>query len=152
MVTKIISGGQTGADQGGLAGALEAGFLTGGYAPKGFETEKGNNYYLMVHYNLVDSGLDYVGRTKRNVAESDITLWFGHCNTSGYTATKRACFHYGKMFFVVTDKPPKEIAKIMKRHPVVNIAGNRESKYPGLFGIVRDKIKTALLMIKEGTV
>ena len=38
MVTKIISSGQTGADLGGLWGARDAGFPTGGFAPKGYLT------------------------------------------------------------------------------------------------------------------
>ena len=46
MIKKIISGGQTGADQIGLEVALSLGIPTGGTAPKGFITETGPNYKL----------------------------------------------------------------------------------------------------------
>ena len=38
---KVVSGGQTGADQAGLRAARAAGIETGGWAPKGWETEEG---------------------------------------------------------------------------------------------------------------
>ena len=40
-IFKIISGGQTGADKGGLIAAKKANIKTGGIAPKGFMTEAG---------------------------------------------------------------------------------------------------------------
>ena len=41
MIRKIISGGQTGADQGALDAAIEYGFPYGGWLPKGRLTENG---------------------------------------------------------------------------------------------------------------
>jgi hypothetical protein len=41
MVRKIISGGQTGADQAGLAVAKRLGISTGGFMPKGLLTAAG---------------------------------------------------------------------------------------------------------------
>lgn len=41
MLTKVISGGQTGVDQAALRAAKAARIPTGGYAPKGWLTEDG---------------------------------------------------------------------------------------------------------------
>ncbi len=41
MIKKIISGGQTGADQAGLDVAIELGIPHAGWIPKGRKTEKG---------------------------------------------------------------------------------------------------------------
>lgn len=54
MLTKIISGGQTGADEGGLEGARLLGIPTGGTAPKGYRTENGPNLTLRDTYGLVE--------------------------------------------------------------------------------------------------
>ena len=52
MVRKIISGGQTGADQAGLAVAKRLGIPTGGFVPKGFLTEAGPRPDLAAEYGL----------------------------------------------------------------------------------------------------
>ena len=49
MIRKIISGGQTGADQAALDAAIKLGIAHGGWIPKGRLTEKGtlpNKYQL----------------------------------------------------------------------------------------------------------
>lgn len=38
MLLKVISGGQLGADQAGLAAAKAVGIRTGGFAPKNYKT------------------------------------------------------------------------------------------------------------------
>jgi predicted Rossmann-fold nucleotide-binding protein len=69
MLTKIISGGQTGADQAALDAAIELGIPHGGWIPKGRLTEAGP---LPEKYNLTEMPTkDYLKRTKQNVADSD---------------------------------------------------------------------------------
>ena len=51
---KIISGGQTGADIGGLIGAKRAGIKTGGTAPRGYKTEKGPQIQSLKYLGLVE--------------------------------------------------------------------------------------------------
>ena len=46
MLKKIISGGQTGADKAGLEAALVMKYKTGGFCPKGYLTESGNDISL----------------------------------------------------------------------------------------------------------
>ena len=41
MIDRVISGGQTGADQAGWRAAKASGIPTGGWMPKGFLTEDG---------------------------------------------------------------------------------------------------------------
>ena len=68
---KVISGGQTGADQGGLYGALDADLPTGGWIPKGYPTERGPAPDL-IRFGLVETvSPDYPERTERNVTDSD---------------------------------------------------------------------------------
>lgn len=66
---KIISGGQTGADMGGLEAAREYGFPTGGYAPKGWMTERYVKRSFYVH-------LGWWSRTVgTSSAQTRMSLW-----------------------------------------------------------------------------
>jgi Circularly permutated YpsA SLOG family len=53
VIARIITGGQTGADQGGLRAARAAGIATGGFAPKGWATETGAAPWL-AEFGLVE--------------------------------------------------------------------------------------------------
>ena len=71
---KIVSGGQTGADQGALSACVQAGFPYGGWIPKGRRTEKGKvpaRYRMRQHWSR-----HYPPRTEKNVADSDGTVIF----------------------------------------------------------------------------
>ena len=75
MINKIISGGQTGADIGGLLAAKELNIPTGGTAPKGYRTELGSNFDLCDIFNLSEHSSDkYPPRTAANVKNSDGTV------------------------------------------------------------------------------
>ena len=69
---KVISGGQTGADQAGLMAAFRKGVETGGTAPSNFYTDAGPNPLLSL-LGLKAEG-DYRGRTIKNIRDSDGTL------------------------------------------------------------------------------
>ena len=78
MLKKIISGGQTGADQAALDAAIEYGFPHGGWIPKGRLTENGP---LSETYQLQEMpSKDYRKRTLQNVLDSDGTVIFGRSN------------------------------------------------------------------------
>ena len=85
VITKIVSGGQSGADQGGLDAAIELGIPHGGWCPKGRKSEDGA---IPDKYNLVEtkSG-DYRVRTEQNVVDSDATVVFTYGPASGGSAT-----------------------------------------------------------------
>ncbi len=145
MIKKVISGGQTGADMGGLFGAYTApGIETGGWAPKGFRTEDGTKKILGKQYKLkATKSSAYPPRTKRNVVDSDGTLWFGNIQSPGARLTYRLCHRHGRPIkrirYSVENRrsPLREITGIMKwvkNHNIetLNIAGNRESINPGI--------------------
>jgi hypothetical protein len=147
-VLKIISGGQTGADQGGLKAAKELGIPTGGCAPKGYKTEKGPNMDLMKTYMLhQSSSSSYNPRTEENVSKSDATIIFSAVNSPGSALTENVCKSKGKPFMSVDpyNSNPEEIGSFISgiyeekgRKIIINVAGNRESKSPGIEETVKD--------------
>lgn len=137
---RIISGGQTGADRTALEVAKECGFETGGVAPKGYITETGPDLSLK-DFGLTEHALaSYPERTRENVRISDLTVWFGTVGTPGYKCTVTAAKRFGKPF-VANPSATELVARIRSNnYQVVNIAGNRLSKNPG----VRDRVRAVL--------
>lgn len=137
MLSKIISGGQTGVDRAGLDAALEAGIPIGGSCPKGRLAEDGlvpDSYPLI---ELTQGG--YPARTERNVIDSDGTLVLNLGHVSGETrATVEFAKKHGKPYLVVQlDRRPDvaEAAAWIVEHCIgtLNVAGPRESKHPGVY-------------------
>ena len=92
MIERFISGGQTGADQAGLAAARRLAIPTGGFMPKGWLTEDGPRPDLAVTYGLEEAGTaSYPDRTERNVLASDGTVVFGDARSRGSMLTVRLC-------------------------------------------------------------
>ena len=146
-ISKIISGGQTGADQGGVMGAKEWGCPTGGTAPRGFRTSNGPEPTLEKSFGLSEDGSpQYQPRTRRNVIDSDITLIFGNDNSAGCKLTKRFCKENNKPFILIREWSDQEFINVintlenMGDNLIINVAGNREQKNPGItmkvFGFV----------------
>ena len=74
QITKIISGGQTGADRAALDWARERGIPHGGWCPKGRRAEDG---VIPYSYNLEENSISaYAVRTEWNVRDSDATVSF----------------------------------------------------------------------------
>lgn len=140
---KVISGGQTGADQGGLAGAEDLGFKTGGWAPRGWRTEKGSMESLLKRYGLVEAASsDYPTRTKKNAKEADGTLWVGNVGSPGYACTKKACTKPW-----IENPTRQSLLEWVEAHKIgiLNVAGNRESTNPGIYQ------KTRILIVDTFT-
>ena len=139
---KIISGGQTGADQGGLQAAIDLGIETGGTAPKGYRTEVGPNLLLRDLYHLVESPYSaYPPRTKANADEADGTVWSGSIGSPGYWCTKKAAINKPWI-----ENPSPEVLRDWvtgNKILVLNVAGNRESTNPGIFAKTRKLIVEA---------
>ncbi len=145
MINKIISGGQTGADKGALIAALECGIPTGGMAPKGFKTEIGTDLTLLTKYKLIESdSSDYTVRTLKNVKTSDCTIIFCDKYSKGSVLTEKLCVENNKPFlkintlnYSIEDLNSiklfiKKLFDEKNRKIFLNIAGNRESKSPGI--------------------
>lgn len=155
QLTKIISGGQTGADQGGLEAGKILGLQTSGTAPKGFKTEMGKDWRLGVNYGLVESSyINYPPRTRQNVQDSDGTVIFGNIDSPGSKLTLRLCKELNKPYCLLgtgnitieVDKAKDDLLTWLGIWDikVLNVAGNRESTNPGIQNAVRDFLVNTL--------
>lgn len=138
MLERVISGGQTGADQAGWRAARAAGIPTGGMMPKGFLTEDGPRLDFAELYGAREhQSPSYPPRTFANASDGHATVWFGSTDSLGYLSTTTACMKAGnRPMILVTTRAirPADVARELERlgAKVVNVAGNRESKNPGI--------------------
>jgi hypothetical protein len=93
MIKTIISGGQTGADRGGLIAAKSLKLPHGGWIGKYFLTENGSEPWLEEEFGLQpveQSGSNgYRTRTKHNVRDSDGTIRIAaNFTSSGYKRSR----------------------------------------------------------------
>ena len=148
QIKQIISGGQTGADMGGLLAGEFLGIPTGGFAAAGFRTELGNKPELGTRFNLEDTRVyNYLHRTALNVHRSDGTALFGNCHEGGTLRTRQFCVKYKKPHFLVVDYERINYFRtwiLVTNVQVLNVAGNRESVFPGLEQIVFRSLVEAL--------
>ena len=87
MITRIISGGQTGADRAALDVAIKLSIPHGGWIPKGRKTEDGT---LPEQYQLQEmTTASYPKRTEQNVIDSDGTLIIARGKLTGGTDLTR---------------------------------------------------------------
>lgn len=132
FIAKIISGGQTGADTGGLRAALALGITTGGYAPKGYKTESGNNNHLALLGLVETESPSYTVRTELNVIFSDGTVLFGDMRSPGSKQTMLLCQRKKKPY--ICNPSVQEFFRWGEDNNIhiLNVAGNRESRSKGL--------------------
>ena len=142
---KIVSGGQTGADQGALAACVQKKFPYGGWVPKGRRSEKGKvpaKYRLRQHWSR-----HYPPRTEKNVVDSDGTVIFTFGKPDGGSLlTIDFAKKHNKPWLAVDLLQPREaaVAKVVRwvkrrlpDHAVLNVAGSRRSKAPGIHMAVK---------------
>ncbi len=137
MFAKVISGGQTGVDRAALDVALELDVPAGGWCPKGRKAEDGS---LALRYPLTETpSEEYWQRTEWNVRDSDGTLVLTRgAPTEGTAYTIEVARKLGKPCLVLdlTDAPNESAVKDWAdEHEVrvLNVAGPRESKCPGIY-------------------
>jgi len=152
----VISGGQTGADQGGLLAAQDLRIPTGGTAPHGWLTEDGPQERLLRSFGLMEcSEPGYPARTKANVLSADATLLVGQYRTGGTALTvkiargaNKPVFHvaYGGRSMLPSDERIAEVREWLGRYQVhtLNVAGDRESQSPGIQAFTRAFLVGAL--------
>ena len=140
MITKIISGGQTGADRAALDFAIRYNIPYGGWVPKGRRTEDGT---LPEIYQLQEMPTDeYSKRTDQNILDSDATLILSHAHLSGGSAlTQSLAEKHGKPYIHI-DLSKVDMRKAglivniwIQRYKikVLNVAGPRTSKDPKIY-------------------
>jgi len=153
MIVKIVSGGQTGADQGALDAAIALGIPHGGWIAKGRLTEDGR---LPDKYQLKEmETANNARRTEQNVLDSDGTLIISHGELNGGSALtsefaakyRRPCLHIdlnttaafqaALMISSWTDQNQIEI---------LNVAGPRASKDPEIYRFTRHIVESVYHM------
>jgi len=99
MLTRVISGGQTGVDRAALDAAMALGIDVGGWCPCGRRALDG---VIPAKYPLKETrGKSYQTRTKWNVRDSDASLILCLGEPSGGTAlTIKHCKYLGKPFYI----------------------------------------------------
>lgn len=149
MLTKIVSGGQTGVDRAALDVALELGFPCGGWCPKGRKAEDGP---LHSRYPLVETPSDhYAIRTRRNVFDSDGTLLLVRGPlTGGSKLTADVAVRLGKPLLIVDlagEVDGNTIRQWLDGHSVhvLNVAGPRESGAPGIYEQAKEILRKVLV-------
>lgn len=154
MRLTIVSGGQTGADRGGLDAAIYCGIPHGGWCPKGRRAEDG---VIPDRYRLTEtSSSGYPIRTELNVVNSDCTLVFTPTRFlgRGSALTMHLCDKHRKsVLHVNLFKTEDEVCAgliaewltapwFSNLELTVNVAGSRESKAPGI------QARTCLILVK----
>jgi hypothetical protein len=138
VITKIVSGGQTGADRAALEWALSRGFPCGGWCPRGRLAEDGE---IEGRYPLVETpSASYRQRTDWNTRDSDGTVVFTLTPelTEGSLTTilcasrnKRPWLHLSsELLSGDSERAARFLATFVERHQIriLNVAGPRVSK------------------------
>jgi len=152
MVTKIISGGQTGADRAGFDVALELGISIGGWVPRGRRAEDG--IVPLKYGGVVETPSDaYEERTAFNVRDSDATVIFT-CGPPGGGSVLCATFaeSFGKPVLAldVDRGTVAEAISILREWlaevspGILNVAGSRLSDSPQIAEKTAEILRGAL--------
>jgi hypothetical protein len=150
-ITRIVSGGQTGADRGGLDAAIELGIEHGGWCPRGRRAEDGR---IPERYHLRETETaDYSARTERNVVDSDGTVLLTRgAPTGGSKLTADLAARHGKPLLHLDlaalddDAAAATLRDWLAREHIatLNVAGTRESGCPGLADATRRLLMLAI--------
>lgn len=150
MIERVLSGGQSGADQAAWRAAKRCGIPCSGWMPRGFLTEDGSRPEFAALYGAQEhASRFYPPRTKANVRAADFTLIFDRSESrelmgmsNGTRIAINAALDAGL---------PSAVAKIILGRPIpsyrpaamarrleelgvrtLNVGGNRESSAPGI--------------------
>jgi len=159
MISKIISGGQTGADRGGLDAAINTKVPHGGFCPKGRRAEDGiipEKYYQQeTRYS------GYADRTELNVTSSDGTLVFtigditkGSKMTIDFAQYAKKPYLHVNLAILDQNSAVQEVVqwinKTFSNNPfTLNIAGSRESLYPGIQSKVSEVMTNVIRIVNS---
>ncbi len=148
MISKIISGGQTGVDRAALDVALELGIACGGWCPKGRRAVDG---VIPKKYPLMETATRaYNERTALNVRDSDGTLILNQGPLQGGTAfTVRVAERLSSPCLLVDLEGPFDAKAIAhwiekERIRILNVAGPREEKCPGVHDLAATRLRELL--------
>jgi hypothetical protein len=143
--SRIISGGQTGADKGGLLAGRDLGIRTGGWAPKGWVTEDGPNPKLNQFGLIQHSSPNYPPRTRMNCQDADLVAIFGDLHSAGTRLTIDICKSDGIPYILNPDATELRTMCEDLGVETLNVAGNRASKDATIEDRVRKVIVDAFM-------
>jgi hypothetical protein len=156
MITKIISGGQTGADRSALDFAIDNNIPHGGWIPKGRITEGGQ---LPEKYHLQEmETASYDKRTEQNVIDSDGTVIVSHGKLTGgsaLTQTFAIKHHKPRLHLDINKTTIAEAADSLNNWieknniKILNVAGSRASKDNKIYQVTRDILETTFIKDKS---
>ena len=158
ILSKIISGGQTGVDQAALFAAKALGLETGGWMPKDYKTDDGPRPDLARQFGLIATqSSSYVDRTKGNVFYADGTLIFGRINSPGCKLTRKFIAEFNRPSYIIRwpsvyyllDDSGFRTWLLDKKITILNVVGNREGKNPGIFDAVKAFLVTNISILKQ---
>ena len=155
VLSKIVSGGQTGVDQAALEAAIAMGVEHGGWCPAGRRSERGR---IPDGFQLRETReRNYVVRTEKNVIDSDATMiLFRHELSGGTLLTERQTLKHDRPVLSVDlsidDAFEESIDRIkdwLQRFQVktLNVAGPRESTSRGIQVQAEDFLKRVLEVV-----
>jgi hypothetical protein len=159
-LTKIISGGQTGAEIAGIDAAIENGLPYGGWLPEGRRTENGpldSKYTNMME--LEDA--DYPDKTEQNVKDADGTAIFSHGKLTGDASLahgfarihNKPVLHLDMNELSETEAIESSIEWIYRNKiEILNVTGSPESKDEYIYDDVHSTIKSIITTIKTAEI
>ena len=148
IIEKIISGGQTGADRAALDWAIASAVPHGGWCPRGRKAEDGT---IPERYTLTDSpSANYLQRTEWNARDADGTAVFtiSPIFSGGSKRTVEFAARHCKPWIHLHSEMPDPSRKLMEfiktnRITILNVAGSRGSKEPGVAAFVVEVLSEA---------
>lgn len=155
-LTRIISGGQTGADRAALDFAIARGLPHGGWCPQGRSAEDG---IIPARYGLIETPTaDTTQRTEWNVRDADGTVIFTIAETLSGGSEKtaqfadqhqRPCLHLSRV--TIGARSVKMLEEFLQTNSirVLNVAGPRQSEEPEVNSYVRGVLED-LLPLEQG--
>ncbi len=150
-IKKIISGGQTGADQAALDVAIKLGIPHGGWIPK---NRKAGDGIIPEKYQLNEMPFtSHTGRTEKNVLESDATLIISYGElTGGPALTRKLAMKNGRNWLHVdlNMTPAVQAVSIisswirLNEINILNVTGPRAIKEPKIYQDTMNLLEKAL--------
>ena len=153
MIERIVSGGQSGVDRAALDVALRLGIPCGGWCPRDRLAEDGP---ISRAYPLEETPThEYAERTFWNVRDADGTLVLMAGPASGGTAYTVVCAKQLERPWLALDllENPSVTAAHgwIRTYKVgtLNVAGPRESSYPGVYALGAAFLETLILELQD---
>lgn len=150
-IKKIISGGQTGADQAALDVAIKLGIPHGGWIPK---ERKAGDDIISEKYRLHEIPFtSHTGRTEKNLLESDATLIISYGELVGGPAlTRKLAMKNGRnwLYIDLNITPAVQAVSIISSWirlygiEILNVTGPRASKEPKIYQDTMNLLEKAL--------